>query len=92
MGERTTIPLETMSDLRNDAQDKLRNEEAEGRKEQAGGAFDELKGKVKKTVGDAFDDKSMQAKGAAQEMAGKARKNAGDAHADAADAAGDMLD
>ena len=81
-----------MSDLKNDAQDKLRNEEAKGRKDQAGGAFDELKGKVKKNVGDAFGDKSMQAEGTAQEMAGKARKNAGDAHADAADAAGDMLD
>ena len=81
-----------MSDLKDDAQDRLRNEEAKGRKEQAGGAFDEIKGKVKKNVGDALGDESMQAKGAAQEMAGKARKGAGDARADAADAAGDMLD
>ncbi|WP_420456058.1 CsbD family protein [Rubrivirga sp.] len=81
-----------MSDLTNDAKNQLHEEEAKGRKEQAAGAFDEMKGKVKKTVGDAFDDKSMQAKGAAQEMAGKARKTAGDAHADAADAAGDAID
>ena len=64
------------------AQDKLRDEEAKGRKQQAGGAFDEVKGKVKKNVGDALGDKSMKAKGAAQEMAGKARKTAGDARAD----------
>ncbi len=81
-----------MDDLTNDAQRNLHKEEAKGRKEQAGGAFDELKGKIKKNVGDAFDDKSMQAKGAAEEMAGKARKHAGDAHADAADAAEDAID
>ena len=81
-----------MDDLTNDAQRELHEQEAKGRKEQAAGAFDELKGKVKKHVGDAFDDESMQAKGAAQEMAGKARKAAGDAHADAADAAEDAID
>ena len=81
-----------MSDLKDDAQDRLHKEEAKGRKEQAGGAFDEMKGKVKKNVGDAMDDASMQAEGAAQEMAGKARKTAGDAHADAADAAEDAID
>ncbi len=75
-----------------DAKDKLNKEHAKGRKEQAAGAFDELKGKVKKTVGDAFDDHSMQAKGAAEEMAGKARKTAGDAHATAADKAEDAVD
>ena len=76
----------------NDAQDRLRKEEMKGRADQAHGAFDELKGKVKKNVGDAIDDHSMQAKGAAEEMAGKARKHAGDARADAADAAEDMID
>lgn len=81
-----------MSDITNDAKDRLRREEAEGRSEQAAGAFDEIKGKVKKTVGDVLDDRSMQAKGAAEELAGKARKAAGDAHADAADAAGDAID
>ncbi len=81
-----------MSDLSDDAKNELHKEEAKGRKTQAGGAFDELKGKVKKTVGDALDDHSMQAEGAAQEMAGKARKAAGDAHADAADKAGDAID
>ena len=81
-----------MDDITNDAQRKLHKEHAEGRKEQAAGAFDELKGKVKKNVGDAFDDHSMQAEGAAEEMAGKARKHAGDAHADAADKAEDALD
>lgn len=75
-----------------DAKNKLNREHAEGRMEQAAGAFDELKGKVKKNVGDAIDDHSMQAEGAAEEMAGKARKTAGDAHADAADAAEDVID
>ena len=81
-----------MSDMSDDAKTRLNKEHAKGRKEQAGGAFDELKGKVKKNVGDALDDHSMQAKGAAQEMAGKARKAAGDAHADAADKAEDAID
>lgn len=81
-----------MSDMSDDAKNKLNKEHAEGRGEQAKGAFDELKGKVKKNVGDAFDDKSMQAKGKAEEMAGKARKKAGDAHADAADKAEDAID
>ena len=81
-----------IDDLTNDAQRNLHEEEAKGRKEQAAGAFDEIKGKVKKTVGDAFDDHSLQAKGAAQELAGKARKHAGDAHADAAAAAEDAID
>ena len=81
-----------MSDITDNAKNELREEEARGRKEQAGGAFDELKGKVKKNVGDAFDDHSMEAKGAAQEAAGKARKHAGDAYADAADKAEDAID
>ena len=73
-------------------EDRLEREEMKGRKQQAAGAFDEVKGKVKKNVGDALDDHSMQAKGAAQEAAGKARKNLGDARADAADAAEDRID
>jgi uncharacterized protein YjbJ (UPF0337 family) len=73
-------------------EDRLEREEMKGRKQQAAGAFDEMKGKVKKTVGDAIDDHSMQAKGAAQEAAGKARKHMGDARADAADAAEDRVD
>ncbi len=81
-----------MSDLTDDAKNELHKQEAKGRKAQAGGAFDEVKGKVKKTVGDALDDTSMQAEGAVQELAGKARKTAGDAHADAADAAEDAID
>ena len=85
-------PHTNMSDMSDDAKNRLNKEHAEGRKEQAAGAFDELKGKVKKNVGDAFDDRSMQAKGAAQEMAGKARKAAGDAHADVADKAEDAID
>ena len=78
--------------MMDDAKDRLNREHAEGRKEQAAGAFDELKGKVKKTVGDVFDDHSMQAEGTAEEMAGKARKTAGDAYADAADKAEDVVD
>ena len=74
-----------------DAKNRLAKEEAKGRKEQAGGAFDEVKGKVKKAVGDAIDDGQMHAEGTAEQMAGKARKMAGDAHADAADKAGDAL-
>ena len=85
-------PSLPMDDITNDAQRNLHKEAAKGRKEQASGAFEELKGKVKKHVGDALDDHSMQAKGAAQEMAGKAKKAAGDAHADAADAAEDAID
>lgn len=81
-----------MDDLNNDAQRTLHKEEAKGRTEQAQGAFDELKGKVKKNVGDAFDNESMQAEGAAEELAGKARKTSGDAHAEAADTAEDALD
>lgn len=81
-----------MDDLKNDAQRQLREEEARGRKEQAGGALDELKGKVKKTVGDALDKEQMQAEGAAEELGGKARKKAGDAYADAAGAANDAID
>ena len=81
-----------MSDLKDDMQNRLHKEEAKGRMDQAGGALNEMKGKVKKNVGDAFDDESMQAEGAAEEMAGKARKHAGDARADAADAAEDAID
>ncbi|WP_412069652.1 CsbD family protein [Rubrivirga sp. IMCC43871] len=81
-----------MDDLTNDAQRKLHKEEARGRKEQAAGAFDEVKGKIKKNVGDAIDDHSMEARGAAEEMAGKARKTAGDAYADTADKAEDAID
>lgn len=75
-----------------DMEARLQKEQAKGRADQAGGAFDELKGKIKKNVGDAFDDHSMQAEGAAEEMAGKVRKHAGDAHAEAADAAEDIID
>ena len=81
-----------MSDMSDDAKTRLNKEHAEGRVEQAKGAFDEIKGKVKKNVGDAFGDHSMQAEGTAEEMAGKARKTAGDAHADAADKAEDAID
>lgn len=80
------------TDMDSRTEDRLEREEMEGRKQQAGGAFDEMKGKIKKNVGDAIDDHSMQAKGAAQEAAGKARKHAGDARADAADAAEDRID
>jgi uncharacterized protein YjbJ (UPF0337 family) len=81
-----------MDDITNDAQRDLHEEEARGRKEQAAGAVDELKGKVKKNVGDAFDNERMQAEGAAEELGGKARKQAGDAYADAADRAEDAVD
>ncbi len=81
-----------MDDITNDAQRALHEEEARGRKEQAAGAVDEFKGKVKKVVGDALDNERMQAEGAAEELGGKARKHAGDAYADAADAAEDALD
>jgi uncharacterized protein YjbJ (UPF0337 family) len=81
-----------MSDLSDDAKTRLNKEHAKGRMDQAGGAFDELKGKVKKNVGDAFGDRSMQAEGAAEEMAGKARKNAAGARANAADKAEDIID
>lgn len=77
---------------RNDLDKRLQREEAEGRKEQAAGALNEVKGKVKKAVGDALDNERMQAEGAADEMAGKVRKNAGDAYADAADKAKDIID
>lgn len=77
---------------RKDPEDRLEREEARGRKEQAAGALNEVKGKVKKNVGDAFDNERMQAEGATEEMAGKARKNAGDAYADAADRAEDRVD
>lgn len=81
-----------MSDMTDDAKNKLNKEHAKGLKEKASGAFDEIKGKVKKNVGDAFDDHSMQAEGTAEEMAGKARKMAGGAHATAADKAEDAID
>ena len=81
-----------MSDLSDDAKTRLNKEHAKGRMDQAGGAFDELKGKVKKNVGDALGDRSMQARGAAEEAAGNARKRAADARADAADAAEDIID
>ena len=55
-----------MSDLSDDAKSRLNKEHAKGRMDQAGGAFDEIKGKVKKNVGDAFGDRSMQAEGAAE--------------------------
>ena len=81
-----------MDDITNDTQRTLHKEEARGRKEQAAGALNEMKGKVKKAVGDAIDNEQMQAEGAVDEMAGKARKHAGDAYADAADRAEDALD
>lgn len=81
-----------MSDMSDDAKTRLNKEHAKGRVDQAGGALSELKGKVKKNVGDAFGDRSMQAEGAAEEMAGKARKNAAGARANAADKAEDIID
>ena len=80
-----------MDDQKKNAKDQLREEQAEGRKNQAAGAFDEMKGKVKKNVGDALDKHKMQAEGAAEEMAGKAKKHAGDAHAGVAEKAKKMM-
>ena len=81
-----------MDDLTNDAQRKLHEEEARGRKEQVAGAANELKGKAKKAIGDAIGNERMEAEGASEELGGKARKHAGDAYADAADKAEDAID
>ena len=85
-------PPPAMSDLRDDMESRLQKEEAKGRLDQAGGALDEVKGKVKKNVGDALDNERMQAEGAAEELAGKVRKEAGDSRAEVADAAEDLID
>lgn len=42
------------------------------------GAAQEAKGKIKQSVGDATDDRSMQAEGLKDEVVGKARKAAED--------------
>lgn len=71
--------------------DELDRQQIAGREDQAGGAWDELKGKVKKTVGDLTDDASLEAEGRIQEAGGKLKKAAGEARADAADAADDAI-
>ncbi len=81
-----------MDDMKDRVEDKLDHEQAEGRKDQAGGTWDELKGKVKKNVGDALDDTSMEAEGRVQEAGGKMQKETGEARAKAADAAQDAID
>ncbi len=81
-----------MSSIKKDVQDGLRDQEAEGRTEQAKGAFTEIKGKVKSAVGDALGDANLQAEGAADQVKGKVQKSVGDAHADAAGTAKRALD
>ncbi len=78
--------------LKRDAiKDELDRQQNAGREDQAGGAWDEFKGKVKKTVGDLTDNASMEAEGRMQEAAGKLRKEAGELRTDAADKADDAL-
>ena len=48
-------------------------------KNQAKGAWDQVKGKAKETVGDATDNESMQASGKADQMKGKAQQKFGEA-------------
>ena len=45
----------------------------------AQGAWDQVKGKTKETVGDVTDNESMQASGKADQMKGKAQEKYGDA-------------
>jgi uncharacterized protein YjbJ (UPF0337 family) len=49
------------------------------------GNIDEMKGKARKNVGDATDDKSQQLKGKGEELKGKAQKKFGEAQQDSAD-------
>lgn len=81
-----------MDNMRDRVEDKLDHEQNEGYKDQASGAWDELKGKVKKNVGDALGDTSMEAEGRMEEAGGKLRREAGSLRSDAADAAGDAID
>ena len=81
-----------MSTLKDTIKDKLDHEQAEGRKDQAGGLVDRVQGNVKKNVGDLIGNEQMQAEGAAEEAAGATRQKAGDLRADAADAAEDAID
>lgn len=55
-----------------------------GVEKQVEGRKDELEGKVRGKVADAFDDESEQLKGKAQELKGKAKKKIGEMQEDAA--------
>ncbi len=81
-----------MSSIKDSVRDGLADQEAEGRAQQAKGAFNEIKGKVKRAAGDLLGDASLQAEGAADQVKGKVQKNVGDAHADAAGTAKRALD
>ena len=52
-------------------------------KDRAQGKWEELKGKVKKNVGDLVDDESMEAEGMAEEHLGKAHQKGAEAAAQA---------
>ncbi|MEM1041103.1 MAG: CsbD family protein [Bacteroidota bacterium] len=73
-------------------EDRLDHEQAEGRKDQAAGALGEMKGKVKKNVGDLVGNESMEAEGRMEEAQGKVQREAGNLRSEAADRAEDMID
>ena len=49
----------------------------EGAEQELKGLGHEIKGKVKRKVGDAIDDRSTHIEGAAEELRGKVQKNVG---------------
>jgi len=57
----------------------------EGTRDQAKGAFEELKGKVRGDLGDAFDNSDEHFKGRAEELKGKVRRKVGEAKEDIAE-------
>jgi uncharacterized protein YjbJ (UPF0337 family) len=55
-----------------------RTDEEEAVANQAGGAMNQVKGKVKQVVGDLIDDRSMQADGTKDRVKGKLQEAYGD--------------